>query len=1143
MAYNRKDLAVKVNIRAAKGYTMKEIGALEERIKTLEYYATLNALALETKALSIRDATGQFERFKNGIFADPFNDHTLGKIEDSEYRIAVSSARSIARPTFEELFYDFKLNLGVSSNVKVKGRFAILDYTRENFGGNKYATTYRNATEAQYRFNGQLNLYPNYDNSNQNEQNAPQNINIDIAGAFNTFLRQTNIAQNIDTVVGPAILTGSTLVDRERRGAYRVDTYDNYYSQTTTRTITDIGVNIEAINVDAGNFVTDVSNLYYMLPRRVAVIARGLRPNTRLYAFFDKVPVSQYCSPAKIADAYADANGEIDAEKANTLAAGRENEIVSAINNVNNDSFRTYSSNAADGELYSDSKGTAIVLFNIPANTFRSGDRVFVLTNVDDINAKDAIITFAEGIYTASALSTKKTRLTFAITQPTFYPTTSVEVTTANWTTQTERWIWLSCFSKGTQVAMADGSQKNIEDVQIGEELKGYSGTNKVLGFDHPPLDDGIRDPYLYGINGGRPFITSEHPLLTVDGWKSIDPALTHLAKPHISYLGTTRLNVGDEIITENGTVLVESIERHEVEDKLQTVYNFVLDGDHTYYADGYLAHNRDPVAQTFTISNNPAQITVPGVYLTDIGVYFKKKSESLGATAFVCETDLGQPNTKRIIGIARKESYEVVTSQDATAETIFTFETPVLLQTDQTYAFYIEPDFANPDYELWISEVGGTDINTGSAIVQNPYIGIMYVSSTGNNWTPVQSQDIKFNLYRARFNSTNGKAVFSNEKDDFLTLTDIIRANNSIAPAIGDIVYAANTANTDQTLVNNNQYPFGIIQKIDENNLKIVIDSSTGFFSNTTFPELRIYRVPEIGNTDYISNTYLVANATLFTVDDSAYHGLVPKFSIMEPVGTIVDVDYFGTANAVSLFAKDGAPTKVKNESLYEFDDYERVIRSYSNEVQAGTYGANGSATYIVNMVTNSPYVSPVIDLSTKRFNYIKNLINNDTTDENTRYGSALNKYISKNVVLNQEAEDLLVYITAYRPVKTNVKVYAKFLNQTDNELFDTKEWTELTYTTAAQNNLFSSPKNKDDFKEFVFTIPTAAPVAGQLNAVLDPNSLASTGASDCITYYDSAGVQYYRYSTFCLKMVLLSEDPVIIPIVRDIRAIAVQK
>jgi len=76
MTYNRKDIAVQVGINTIKGYTMKEIGALEDRIKKIEYYTVLNALSLDTKTTSIRNSSG-LERFKNGVFADPFNDDTV----------------------------------------------------------------------------------------------------------------------------------------------------------------------------------------------------------------------------------------------------------------------------------------------------------------------------------------------------------------------------------------------------------------------------------------------------------------------------------------------------------------------------------------------------------------------------------------------------------------------------------------------------------------------------------------------------------------------------------------------------------------------------------------------------------------------------------------------------------------------------------------------------------------------------------------------------------------------------------------------------------------------------------------------------------------------------------------------------------
>jgi len=55
--------------------------------------------------------------------------------------------------------------------------------------------------------------------------------------------------------------------------------------------------------------------------------------------------------------------------------------------------------------------------------------------------------------------------------------------------------------------------------------------------------------------------------------------------------------------------------------------------------------------------------------------------------------------------------------------------------------------------------------------------------------------------------------------------------------------------------------------------------------------------------------------------------------------------------------------------------------------------------------------------------------------------------RYISKTVVLadGQDAEDLVVFLTAYRPQGTNIQVYGKVLNATDSDPFDDKSWTPM--------------------------------------------------------------------------------------------------
>ena len=171
-------------------------------------------------------------------------------------------------------------------------------------------------------------------------------------------------------------------------------------------------------------------------------------------------------------------------------------------------------------------------------------------------------------------------------------------------------WDPPSCFIAGTRVLMADGTSRNIESVRIGEKVRGKNGAvNTVTGIERPRLGGRL----LYAINGGRAFVTAEHPFWTSSGWKSIDPRATFAENPRLN-VGT--LAVGDRIaavapraeprLAAAGggavaasyaparlkTIAVRSI-LGVTGDPRTTVYNLLLDGDHTYFADGFLVHNK----------------------------------------------------------------------------------------------------------------------------------------------------------------------------------------------------------------------------------------------------------------------------------------------------------------------------------------------------------------------------------------------------------------------------------------------------------------------------------------------------------------------------------------------------------------------
>ena len=116
-------------------------------------------------------------------------------------------------------------------------------------------------------------------------------------------------------------------------------------------------------------------------------------------------------------------------------------------------------------------------------------------------------------------------------------------------------------------------------------------------------------------------------------------------------------------------------------------------------------------------------------------------------------------------------------------------------------------------------------------------------------------------------------------------------------------------------------------------------------------------------------------------------------------------------------------------------------------------------------------------------------------------------------------------------RPINTDIEVYVKLLNADDPATLDDKVWTLLTNDSADTR---SSPIDPYDFKEFTYSMPTAAPVT--YAAYANPSNYG------IVQYTDTNGAIYYNYKTFAIKIVLLSSDGTYVPKVDDLRAIALQ-
>ena len=136
-----------------------------------------------------------------------------------------------------------------------------------------------------------------------------------------------------------------------------------------------------------------------------------------------------------------------------------------------------------------------------------------------------------------------------------------------------------------------------------------------------------------------------------------------------------------------------------------------------------------------------------------------------------------------------------------------------------------------------------------------------------------------------------------------------------------------------------------------------------------------------------------------------------------------------------------------------YYFSE-EKRLSAKTNEVN--NLSGDHSNKVRVTFTSDSEYVSPLLDLDTTTTIYIDNLINSNTTGEGvsaiyantsglaTSGGAAINKYISQAVTLadGQDAEDLNVFLTAYRPPGTDIQVYCKLLNGSDPQAISQCSW-----------------------------------------------------------------------------------------------------
>jgi len=564
-----------------------------------------------------------------------------------------------------------------------------------------------------------------------------------------------------------------------------------------------------------------------------------------------------------------------------------------------------------------------------------------------------------------------------------------------------------------------------------------------------------------------------------------------------------------------------------------------------------------DPLAQTFFIKKGMGEGS-DTVMISKIDLYFKRKSTVNGVTVELREVVNGYPSNKVIpFSATHLKPADVNVSNNSSAVTTVDFEAPIRLETETEYAVVIKPDANDPNYLVFTSRVGGTDLTpgdtNGQAVVADWGDGVLFTSTNNKAWKSYQDEDLKFTLYRHDFNATSGSVTLTNNDHEFFTLSDWDGQFTQ-----GEIVYQLkDTVGGNDTLSMTSGSKTITGTNLDDTYSvgdHILVENS----GNTRQDILEIASVDsasQLTTKDKVS--FAVASGRPVVIGRAIYHNASRPETLYVQESSATSTYPF-TANTVTGLSSgtDGEIDTIDNINLSyvqpiiqrtndsasrttlegRFVDTNNTNNYYTHNMKFGDanyFTKNGVVVYsktndltgikpfeiTVNMENGGNSTSsPLIDIETSIL-----MANQYRIDNNTNTGESVH-YISQVIELAEDldAEDIKVYLTGYRPEGTDIKVYIKPQHAFDSESFKALDWIELEKEEGAR--AFSSASNASDYKEFVYGV--------------SDDDLNSDGA---LFYTSGAGGDFVGFRKFAIRIDLTSPNIHQAPTVSDFRAIAV--
>lgn len=394
-----------------------------------------------------------------------------------------------------------------------------------------------------------------------------------------------------------------------------------------------------------------------------------------------------------------------------------------------------------------------------------------------------------------------------------------------------------------------------------------------------------------------------------------------------------------------------------------------------------------DPLAQTFTV-NSPG-----GVFVTSLDLFFSEAGRR-PISVELRPTDNGVPSSTKTIPMSRvtKTPDQINVSDDSSAVTKFTFKSPIYLQDNETYAFVIMTD--EPGAQVYVSEMGQTDIITKNTIAGQPLTGSLYASQNAREWEIHTLLDAKFVLRTAKFNTNISSELYLRTvPPDRITLENnplhITNGSNYIR------VFAKNHGLLAGEKVTISGFPEGSFVGAASDTLGIpasLLNTTHTVFSGETVNSVYVPSGLEqdsflikLTTTDAASNNLLSGTTADFISGE--YGGL----GIQITRGLNMDTMFYKSSDLVFPDTKIDYYVKTMKENQ-EFTPYVPFVSNQNLTFQNRMHLPSTENYAVINSVATPPMqiravmtssndaISPVIDLQQISAYAISNRINNQT-------------------------------------------------------------------------------------------------------------------------------------------------------------------